>query len=71
MLSMIVLFVKCIDGQELSNGVLAQLEGTVDVPALCSDKQLELLVSGEHEMVRTMHFTGQDPTQLGVNSCQS
>ena len=50
--SVIVLFDERVDGK----GVSAQLEGAVDVPALCSGQELELLVGGEHEMATTTYF---------------
>ena len=53
---MIVLFYECVDGQELREWLSAQLEGAINVPALCSGQELELLVSGEHQVATTMHL---------------
>lgn len=42
--------------QKLSKVVSAQLEGTVDVPALYAGKELELQAGGEPEMAMATHF---------------
>ena len=53
---MIFVFHERVDGQELGEWLSAQLEGTVDVPALCSGQELEVLISGEYQMTMTMHL---------------
>ena len=53
---MIFVFHEHVDGQELGEWLSAQLEGTVDVPALCSGQELEVLISGEYQMTMTMHL---------------
>ena len=52
----IFVFYVRIDGQELGEWLSAQLEDAVSVPALCSGKELELLVSGEYQVATTTHF---------------
>ena len=53
---MIFMFYERVDGQELGEWLSAQLEGAIDVPALCWGQELELLVSGEYQVAATMHF---------------
>ena len=53
---MIFVFHERVDGQELGGGLSAMLGGTVDVPALCSGQELEVLISGEYQMTMTMHL---------------
>ena len=53
---MIFVFHERVDGQELGKWLPAQLKCTVDVPALCSGQELQLLISGEHEMSAITHF---------------
>ena len=53
---MIFVFHERVDGQELGEWLSAQLEGTVDVPALYSGRELEVLISGEYQMTMTTHF---------------
>ena len=44
----------------------AQLEGTVDVPALCSGQKLELLISGEYQMTTAMQLTSVEKKPSGM-----
>ena len=63
---MIFVFHKRVDGQELGEWLSAQLEGTVDVPALCSGQELELLISDEYQMTTTHFNIGAEETVRDV-----
>lgn len=54
----ILVFYGHADGGGLGEWLSAQLEGAVNVPALCSGQELELLVTGEYKMAMatTTHF---------------
>ena len=53
---MIFVFHERIDCQELGKRLSAQLKCTVNVPALCSGQELQLLISGKYQMTATTHF---------------
>ena len=65
---MVFVFPEHIDGQEWEMGewLSAQLEGTVDVPALCSGQKLELLISGEYQMTTAMQLTSVEKKPSGM-----
>ena len=53
---MIFVFHERVYRQELGKWLPAQLKCTVDVPALCSGQELQLLISGEYQMTAIAHF---------------